>query len=209
MKYLFVTLIGEQGSWAKFTNFEVATRVPLLFRVPNLTQGDKSDLLVELVDIFPTLLDATGLRDKFSNTDQLEGKSLWNVINNPSLSDNNVNWPQYAYSQYPRGNNKDIMGLSLRTVDWRYTEWVSFIPGNKTQKFEINWNVTHGIELYNHTFSATTGNGINENDMNAYENINLAYNKSDEIQELVTKLHNVLYETWDKQNWTYKWTMPQ
>lgn len=169
-----------------------------MFRVPNLTKGEKTDVLVELVDIFPTLLDATGLSDKFTRPDQLEGKSLWSVINKPN---GDIDWPQYTYSQYPREHN--IMGLSLRTVDWRYTEWVTYVEGNSSEKFSLNWNVTHGIELYNHTFNQTNGNGIDENDMNAYDNVNLAYNKSDDIQNLVKKLHDILYQTWDKQNWTY------
>ena len=76
-----VSLKGELGEWAKFTvnpppviiiltalfvfllqNFEDDTRVPFLLHVPGVTDiGMRSDALVELIDIFPTLVDITGL----------------------------------------------------------------------------------------------------------------------------------------------------
>ena len=43
-------------------NFEDATRVPFLLHVPGVTDmGMRSDALVELIDVFPTLVDITGL----------------------------------------------------------------------------------------------------------------------------------------------------
>ena len=39
--------LEEQSMWAKYTNFEIATRVPLIIRVPGLNEGKKSDVLVE------------------------------------------------------------------------------------------------------------------------------------------------------------------
>lgn len=43
-------------------NFEDATHVPFMIRVPNVTDhGMRSSALVELIDIYPTLIDLTGL----------------------------------------------------------------------------------------------------------------------------------------------------
>jgi len=54
--------LGEHGEWCKHTNFELATRTPMMLRVPGLTDsGLRSDALVEFVDIFPTLVEAAGL----------------------------------------------------------------------------------------------------------------------------------------------------
>jgi hypothetical protein len=39
----------------------------------------------------------------------------------PLLRDPNRQWKSAAFSQYPRGRN--IMGYSVRTDRWRYTEW--------------------------------------------------------------------------------------
>ncbi|XP_013922359.1 PREDICTED: iduronate 2-sulfatase [Thamnophis sirtalis] len=77
--------LGEHGEWAKYSNFDVATRVPLMFYVPGVTtliseRGQKvfpfldpfvqdscSALpgkpkeMVELVSLFPTLAELAGL----------------------------------------------------------------------------------------------------------------------------------------------------
>merc|ERR1719209_366450 len=54
--------LGEHTEWMKTTNFEIANWVPLMLRVPGSTEeGSSTDELVELVDLFPTLVDAAGL----------------------------------------------------------------------------------------------------------------------------------------------------
>ncbi len=53
----------------------------------------------------------------------------------------------------------------------------------------------HGIELYNHS-----NNTIDENDMNAYDNINLAYDE--DMNSIVSKLHEELKASWDSQTWS-------
>ena len=68
--------LGEFAEWEKFTNFEIAARVPLIFRVPWAENGKvtrrHSSTLVELIDLFPTLLNLTGI----PSVDGLEGVSL-------------------------------------------------------------------------------------------------------------------------------------
>jgi len=54
--------LGEHGEWCKHTNFELATRAPMMLSVPGLTDGGiQSNALVEFVDIFPTIVEAAGL----------------------------------------------------------------------------------------------------------------------------------------------------
>jgi len=54
--------LGEHGEWCKHTNFELATRAPMMLHVPGLTDGGRqSDALVEFVDVFPTVVEAAGL----------------------------------------------------------------------------------------------------------------------------------------------------
>eukprot|EP01084_Bolivina_argentea_P255056 428903_1 len=143
--------LGEQGCWAKFTNFEVSVRVPLIIRVPGMNEGQASDVLVEQLDIFPTLIEASGLgfKNKSNITKQLEGKSLFKIIKDPSYYEN-----YYAYSQYPRGGTApdfSVMGISMRTSQWRYTEWIGWNAGtNNSKPFPI-WDTIYGIELYNHS----------------------------------------------------------
>jgi iduronate 2-sulfatase len=61
--------MAEHGEWSKYSNFEISVRVPLILRVPGLTDSIKlrhkeyvsSSVLVELVDIFPTLAELADL----------------------------------------------------------------------------------------------------------------------------------------------------
>ena len=112
--------LGEQGLWTKANNFELSTRVPLIVSAPGQSHG-KTDALVELVDLFPTVCELAGLTPPTG----LEGVSLL-----PLFSDPVRKWKTAVFSQYPRslkGNRHsrhgDVMGYSLRTKRYRYVEW--------------------------------------------------------------------------------------
>ena len=102
--------LGEHGTWSKNTLFEVGVHSPLIISVPG-QQPNRTDALVELVDIYPTLCDACEL----PTPSELEGLSLTPVIAQPT-----VLWKTAAFSQLKRG---DIEGVSIRTEQYRYTEW--------------------------------------------------------------------------------------
>jgi len=104
--------LGDHGMWGKATVFEKATRVPLIIRAPNMTaQGTSTDSLVELVGLYPTLCDLAGL----PKPRHLQGASFAKLLDRPELT-----LRRTALSQYPRG---DLMGYSVRTEHYRYTEW--------------------------------------------------------------------------------------
>ena len=72
--------LGEHFLWGKVTLFDIGTRVPFLVRVPGLTKGGtESEAMVELVDVYPTLVDLAGL-DPPSG---LQGVSLRPLLNHP------------------------------------------------------------------------------------------------------------------------------
>jgi arylsulfatase A-like enzyme len=77
------------------------------------TAGRRSRALVELVDLFPTLCDVTGL----DPPEHLEGTSM-----RPLLEDPGLEWKRAAFSQFPRAGGS-VMGRSIRTDRYRYTEW--------------------------------------------------------------------------------------
>ena len=52
-------MLGERGLWYKMNFFEHASRVPLIFSGPGVSQG-RSTEHVSLVDLTPTLTDLTG-----------------------------------------------------------------------------------------------------------------------------------------------------
>jgi arylsulfatase A-like enzyme len=105
--------LGDHGLWNKHTNFEQATHVPLIISVPGHNAGAKPATLSEFTDIFPTLCELA----KIPIPTYLDGVSLVPAIKNPSGKVR-----EYAFSQYPRGN--DRMGYSIRTERFRYTVWM-------------------------------------------------------------------------------------
>ena len=120
--------LGDHGMWGKQTNFEVATRSPLIVRVPGMPQpGSPADGLVETVDIYPTLADLCGLEAPSG----LAGRSLRPMLENPKAPGKDA-----AMSFHPRGQ---LLGCTLRTDRWRIVEWVHRKTGKTAQ-----------IELYDH-----------------------------------------------------------
>ncbi len=113
--------LGEYSSWTKHTNFEIDTHVPMIISDPDLPQGVRTNALTEFVDIYPTLSELCGL----PVAADLEGVSTV-----PLFTDTKKSWKKAAFSQYPRPNN--IMGYSIRTEQYRYTEWID--RGSKAVK---------------------------------------------------------------------------
>jgi arylsulfatase A-like enzyme len=110
--------LGDHSLWCKHSNFEQATRVPMIISVPGMTNGKNYTQPTEFVDIYPTLCELTGL----AVPAYLDGKSLV-----PALKDNKIKLKDFAISQYPRGAGKgarETMGYSLRNEQYRFTEWV-------------------------------------------------------------------------------------
>lgn len=103
--------LGEYGAWGKLTNLEVDARVPLIIKLPGFSPK-VTDSLVEFTDVLPTLCEAAGLPVPAT----AEGYSLI-----PVLRDSTASVRDFALTQYPRGVR--IMGYSIRTDRWRYTEW--------------------------------------------------------------------------------------
>jgi arylsulfatase A-like enzyme len=108
--------LGDHGLWHKHTNFEIATRAPLLISVPgSKTAGQKCEAPVEFVDVYPTLADLCGLPIPSG----LGGNSLKNFIENPAATATDV-----AISQYPRTSPEgSVMGYSIRNERYRATFW--------------------------------------------------------------------------------------
>lgn len=108
--------LGDHGLWHKHTNFEIATRAPLLISVPQQkTAGQKCEAPVEFVDIYPTLADVCGL----SIPAGLDGKSL-----KPFLDNAKSPMQKVAISQYPRSTPEGpVMGYSVRDERYRCTFW--------------------------------------------------------------------------------------
>ncbi len=174
--------LGEHNEWCKHTNFEDAVHVPFLLHVPGMTDkggnGLRSKALVELVDIFPTLTELTGIEKPpvCPEGDQnilacVEGTSVVPLLKNPDMT-----WKKAAFSQYARPDaglriipgyppfpkNEDgesVMGYTIRVDEYRFTEWYKF--DHITAK--PDWSKIWGTELYNHTNPVVFFNDESEN----------------------------------------------
>ena len=129
--------LGDHTMWAKHSNFEQATRTPLLISAPGFKGNQQVKGLSEFVDVFPTLSELAQL----PIPQGLAGKSLV-----PMLKDPSVKLKEFAQSQYPRLNDK-AMGYAIRTENYRMVMW--FKGDFHQQKIEAN-NPVLGIELYDY-----------------------------------------------------------
>lgn len=103
--------LGDHGLWTKHSNFENATRVPLIISAPKSKRNKVSTMPVELTDLFPTLCELSGL----DVPDDLDGVSLA-----PVLKKGKDDLREFAVSQFPRPGH---MGYALRTERFRYVAW--------------------------------------------------------------------------------------
>jgi iduronate 2-sulfatase len=87
--------LGDMGIWGKATNYEIATRVPMMIQTPDMVKavrGKKTDALVELIDMYPSLCELSGL----PIPDHIEGHSFAPLLSIPDQA-----WKTAAFSQYP------------------------------------------------------------------------------------------------------------
>ena len=100
--------LGEKQRWAKQSLWESSTRVPLIISVPGGKQGERCSRPVELLHLYPTLLELCGLPAR----DDLEGTSL-----GPLLKDTQASWNRPAITTYQRNNH------AIRSEHWRYIRY--------------------------------------------------------------------------------------
>lgn len=118
--------LGEQGLWGKTSNYENAAQVPLIVVTPGMRGGGaKAAGLVELLDLYPTLVDVCGLPP----VKGLAGVSLRPILDDPAFKVKPA-----AFTQAPRpaniqGGQSDTMGYSMRDDRYRYTEWREWNSG--------------------------------------------------------------------------------
>ena len=211
--------LGDHGAfWAKHSNYEISTRVPLIIRSPGMsalgTSGTMTNTPVELVDVFPTLLDlcslpipdeTTSVTNDITRYQILEGTTLL-----PLLEDSQQPWKSVAFSQYqryitykssydsdrtlsPAGGGKG-MGYSIRTDRYRYTEWW------RTNGNYGKFGVTTGSNPYDPDASRVVANEASFVELYDYqedphETENLAYTQAAAHAALIAELQALLHDS--------------
>ena len=92
--------LGEKEHWRKFTLWERATRVT--------EPGGRSPRPVNLIDVYPTLVDLAGLPARSG----LDGLSLRPLLENPAAE-----WERPSLTTHRRGNH------AVRGERWRYIRY--------------------------------------------------------------------------------------
>ena len=124
--------LSEHGLWQKRSLFEESARVPLIIATPeSISAGETCERLVELVDLYPTLVDLCSLPDP----GHLEGRSLRPLLENPEADFRKDALTQTVCATHSLAKPDSPHGYSLRTERYRYTEW----SGG-----------AEGVELYDH-----------------------------------------------------------
>ena len=137
--------LGEHnGIWQKRTLFEQGAKAPLIIRNPvSKGNGQACRRIVEFIDIYPTLTELARIK----TPKQVEGRSLVPLLQNP-LSE----WNGFAITQVLRPSDnrlaKPVMGRSIRTERWRYSDWAEG---------------KNGVELYDHYADPMEFNNLAEN----------------------------------------------
>jgi len=101
--------LGEKGAWHKKTLWERATHVPFFIVAPGMTRpGSVCNRPVNLIDIYPTLIDLCGLKAPA----KLDGSSLVPLLKNPKAA-----WDRPSVITCERGNH------AVRSERWRYIRY--------------------------------------------------------------------------------------
>lgn len=101
--------LGEKKHFRKFALWEEPTRTPLIWVAPGVTQaGSHSTTPVDLMSIYPTLMELTGL----PVPEFVEGESIV-----PLLNDSRQYWGVPAITTHNRNNH------AVRTDRWRYIHY--------------------------------------------------------------------------------------
>jgi iduronate 2-sulfatase len=116
--------LGDHGMWCKHTNYEQATRIPVVVSVPGTKPGSTTSL-VETVDIYPTLAELAGL----PAPQGLDGQSFAKLIAQPNSAHRD-----HAIHVYPR--NK-LLGRAVRTDRYRLVEWKQLEGTDKSSDAEF------------------------------------------------------------------------
>lgn len=100
--------LGEKERWAKRSLWENSTRVPMIIMGPGIEGGRVCHKPVELIDLYPTLLDLTGQ----TADPKHEGQTLV-----PLLNDVNADWPHLARTSFGPGN------VAIKSERYRYIHY--------------------------------------------------------------------------------------
>ncbi|MBF0196888.1 MAG: sulfatase [Planctomycetes bacterium] len=88
--------LGEKLRYRKTGLWEEAARVPFMVRVPGVNEGTKSDGVINLLDMYPTLVELCGLPANPKN----DGRSFAKLIHKPQMKWNEPTLTTMGYKNH-------------------------------------------------------------------------------------------------------------
>lgn len=123
--------LGEHTCWQKVSLWEESVRVPLIVSIPGMrSAGAQTDAVVELIDLYPTLVELGGYGSSAPSI--LQGESLVPLLESPTDAD-----PDAAAYTITSGD-----GASLRTDRWRYNRWGERASGDNEELYDHDTDPT-------------------------------------------------------------------
>lgn len=120
--------LGDKGQWCKHTNFDVATRIPLIIRDPRVLGGVRLNNVAEALDIYPTLRQLCHLGDA-TPSHHLEGKDLSSRLHYGAQDEAAHEPHNMAVTEYIR-NNGNVIGYSIKDTRYKYTRWYNNVENH-------------------------------------------------------------------------------
>jgi iduronate 2-sulfatase len=100
--------LGEHDFWMKVSLKEESVKVPLIIKAPGIQPGN-TESFVELLDLYPTLVELSG----YQVPENLQGKSLIPILENPKSTVR-----EYAFSVSLGGKT-----YLIRTDQWAFIQY--------------------------------------------------------------------------------------
>lgn len=161
--------LGDHNQWGKHTNFENAVHMPLIISAPNGSSG-RSNQPVELIDLYPTIVDLAGFEVPLS----LQGDVLSPIIDNKDIN------KTCAVSEYRSDGHA---GYSFRTEKYRFSIWCND-SDNRPDLIEWSDDIIFDVELYDY---------VND----PLETVNVYTNAS--YQNVVDSMMSIAENWWNEQ----------
>ena len=112
--------LGTRGVWGKSTLYQESVSIPMILAGPGLLPGGVCETAVDLLDLFPTILEAAGV-DPEPEMHGRPGQSLF------TLAAAQLNTGRPIFSEYHAAGS-NTAGFMLRKGRWKYHYYVRFPP---------------------------------------------------------------------------------
>jgi len=119
--------LGEHNFWSKHNLLHTAKNAPLIICAPGFKKDGKTESVVELLDIYPTLCELAGIQIP----QHVEGTSMVPLLRHPEQD-----WKKPAYTKWQKG-------ISVATSDYSYTEW----GGEQRMLFDLKKDPDENINV--------------------------------------------------------------